>query len=189
MLPPPEHILTPRLHLRKPQLGDAAAIFHEYAQDVEVTRYLTWRPDRTLSEVEEFLSRSIEHWRRGSAFTWAITLRESSVLIGMVEGRVDAYMINVGYVLGRAHWKHGYATEAVKAVCQWADGEPEVFRIWAVCAVENPASARVLEKAGMIREGILRRWAVMPNIGGTPQDCYCYARIKGSTGEAPAKSL
>ncbi|HXX65368.1 MAG TPA: GNAT family N-acetyltransferase [Bacteroidota bacterium] len=186
MLLAPEHILTSRLLLRKAQMKDAPAIFQEYAQDAEVTRYLTWKPDRTLTEVEEFLGRCIEHWRRGSSFTWAITLRDSSALVGMIEGRIDAYMINVGYVLGRAHWNRGYATEAVKAICQWAEGEAEVFRIWAVCAVDNPASARVLEKAGMTREGILHRWAVMPNISGTPQDCYCYARIKEAAAAPPS---
>ncbi|HMK37743.1 MAG TPA: GNAT family protein, partial [Bacteroidota bacterium] len=70
------------------------------------------------------------------------------------------------------------ATEAVGAVCSWADSEPDIFRVWAVCAVDNPASVRVLEKAGMTREGILRRWAVFPNIDGVPRDCYSYARVR-----------
>ena len=42
--------------------------------------------------------------------------------------------------------------------------------MWAVCAVENHASARVMEKAGMKREGTLRHWMVFPNLGGVIDD-------------------
>jgi [ribosomal protein S5]-alanine N-acetyltransferase len=51
--------------------------------------------------------------------------------------------------------------------------------VWAVCDVENAASARVLEKAGMRREGVLRRWAMHPNMGEEPRDSFCYAKVKG----------
>jgi RimJ/RimL family protein N-acetyltransferase len=60
----------------------------------------------------------------------------------------------------------------------WTDGEPEIFRAWAFCDVDNPASARVMEKAGMTREGILRRWHVAPNLGPEPRDCIVCARAK-----------
>jgi RimJ/RimL family protein N-acetyltransferase len=85
---------------------------------------------------------------------------------------------NLGYVLGRKFWGQGYMTEAVRAVVDYALAEPEVFRVWAVCDVENAASARVLEKAGMRREGILRRWSMHPNISDEPRDSLCYARVK-----------
>jgi RimJ/RimL family protein N-acetyltransferase len=174
----PAEILTPRLLLRKPLPGDARSIFDGYAQDPDVTRYLVWRPASDQGEVEKFLEKTLADWERGSAFAWSILLRDDRSLVGMIDARVDGYMVNIGYVVGRAHWNRGIATEAVAGVCRWADGEPEVFRVWAVCAVENAASARVLEKAGMTREGILRRWAVFPNVGGTPMDCYSYAKVK-----------
>jgi ribosomal-protein-alanine N-acetyltransferase len=178
MVAPPHEIVTPRLLLRKPMLADARDIFDGYARDPEVTRYLVWRPAGDLREVESFLEKTLADWERGSAFAWSILLREDLSVVGMIDARIDAYMVNIGYVVGRSHWNRGIATEAVTGVCRWADGEPDVFRVWAVCAVENPASARVLEKAGMTREGILRRWAVFPNIGGAPRDCYSYARVR-----------
>ena len=52
------------------------------------------------------------------------------------------------------------------------------YRAWATCDVENPASARVMEKAGMIREGVLKRWHVCPTIGYEPRDCYVYAKTR-----------
>ena len=158
--------------------GDAGPLTGLWSQDPEVTRYQTRRPFGSLREVEEFLDTSLAEWEGGKAYAWSLLLRESGALVGMIEARVDSYMVNVSYLLGRAYWNKGLTTEAVRGVCAWADDQADVFRIWAVCAVDNPASARVLEKAGMTREGLLRRWAVFPNIDGTPKDCYSYARIK-----------
>jgi len=178
MITAPEQILTPRLILRKPVRGDAGEITGGWARDPEVTRYLMRRSDGNLREVEESLDRALADWEGGSAYAWSVLLRDSGALAGMIEARIDSYMVNISYVLGRAYWNRGLATEAVRGVCAWADAQPDLFRIWAVCAVDNPASARVLEKAGMTREGILRRWAVFPGIDGVPKDCYSYARIK-----------
>lgn len=47
-----------------------------------------------------------------------------------------------------------------------------------VCDVDNPASARVMEKAGMTREGILRRWHIAPNISPEPRDCIVCAKVR-----------
>ena len=49
---------------------------------------------------------------------------------------------------------------------------------------ENVASQRVLEKVGMVREGVLRRWAIFPNLGPVPCDVWSFARIK-ETGSRP----
>ena len=69
-------------------------------------------------------------------------------------------------------------TEAVRAVVDWAFSLEEVFRVWAVCDTANTASARVLEKAGMAREGILRRWIVHPNVSSEPRDCFVYSKVR-----------
>jgi RimJ/RimL family protein N-acetyltransferase len=47
-----------------------------------------------------------------------------------------------------------------------------------VCDVDNIASARVMEKAGLTLEGRLRRWLVHPNISDEPRDCLGYARVR-----------
>ena len=52
---PPEIIGTERLRLRRPVMEDAEAIFAEYGQDAEVTKYLTWRPNRAVQETRDFL--------------------------------------------------------------------------------------------------------------------------------------
>ena len=69
-------------------------------------------------------------------------------------------------------------TEFLTEVAVWALSQPSVFRISAVCDVENIGSARVLEKSGFVREGLLRRWLLHPNINDEPRDCYSYARVR-----------
>ena len=70
--------------------------------------------------------------------------------------------------------------EAITAVAGWAFSDPSVFRVWAVCDVENRASARVLEKAGFLREGVLKKWSLHPNISAIPRDCYSYSQTRQS---------
>jgi len=83
-----------------------------------------------------------------------------------------------GYVLGRAHWGKRLMPEALSYLVNWSMDQPEIFRAWAFCDVENPASARVMEKAGMTREGVLRRWHVCPSIGPEPRNCIVCAKVK-----------
>ena len=174
----PRVLETPRLRLRPPEPTDAKGIFDTYAQDAEVTRYLIWRPHQQIAETEAFLRRCEDVWRERSAFPWAIIRRDDGQLIGMIELRIQGHRADLGYVLARPHWGQGYTTEATRAVVDWALTQSEIWRVWALCDVENPASARVLEKAGMQREGILRRWIIHPNASAAPRDCYCYAAVR-----------
>jgi len=173
---PPE-LATERLVLRKPAPQDVRPIYEGYARDPEVIRYLAFRGSQTMDDVEEFIERALRGWDAGTILTWAITLKAEGTLIGMIDVRLESHA-NVGYVLAREYWNRGYMTEALGAIVQWAKEQPEIFRLWAVCDVENVASARVMEKAGMEREGILRRWMILPNRSDMPRDCYCYSIVR-----------
>lgn len=63
----------------------------------------------------------------------------------------------IGYWLGRAYWGRGFATAAVRALTDWAFARFDLCRLYAGVFAWNPASARVLEKAGYTCEGRLRR--------------------------------
>jgi RimJ/RimL family protein N-acetyltransferase len=175
---PPEILYTERLRLRPPGLSDAAAIFHAYAQDAEVTRYVQWRPHSGIQETEQYLTECVAGWGNGSRFPWVIALKEGGELIGMVEVRVNGFKADVGYVVARPFWGRGFATEALRPVVEWALSQESMYRVWALCDAENAASARVLEKVGMTREGLLRRYMLHPNVSDEPRDSYCYARVK-----------
>jgi RimJ/RimL family protein N-acetyltransferase len=174
---PPECFDTKRLHLRRPTLADAADVF-EYASDPEVTRHLAFPTHRSLEASEGFIRSLPAPGPGNERYAWAITLAGSDRLIGVVEIRIRATRADMGYVLARRWWGHGYMTEAVKPVVEWAREQESIHRVWATCDVENRASARVLEKVGMLREGVLRRWEVNPNIGDVARDHYCYSIVR-----------
>jgi ribosomal-protein-alanine N-acetyltransferase len=175
---PPKTIKTERLRLRKAKLADAEAIFRQYAQDPEVTRYVSWRAHRNLDETREYMQMCLLAWDVGKAFHWVIESAEDKQVMGMIIARVNAEKWELGYVLARAYWRQGYMTEALKALIAWALKQKELHRVWAVCDIDNIASARVMEKIGMQREGILKRWSVHPNISDEPRDSFCYAITK-----------
>lgn len=175
---PPEILETERLILRKPREMDAQGIFDTYGQDRQVTRYMTWRPNTNATQTAQFVRESIAGWKEEKRYPWVIVLKEKDELIGMIELRPAGFKAEIGYVMARAHWGHGIMTEAARSIVRWALAQPEIYRVWAVCDVENIASARVLEKVGMMREGILRRYLIHPNLSDEPRDCYCYAVVR-----------
>jgi [ribosomal protein S5]-alanine N-acetyltransferase len=175
---PPERILTPRLLLRKPFLKDAQLVFSQYAQDPRVTKYLVWRPHRSIDDTVVFLSACLENWGGHHDFSWVIESKATDTLMGMIGLRLEQTSASLGFVLAMPFWNQGLMTEAVAALADWALNQESIFRVWAVCDTENVPSARVLEKAGMVCEGVLRRWTVLPNISGKPRDCFCYAKTR-----------
>jgi len=86
--------------------------------------------------------------------------------------------VEVGYGLARPYWGKGYMTEVLRTVIDWAFTQPDIFRVQAFCDVDNLGSARVMEKAGMVCEGTLRRYVLHPNISDEPRDVYLYAIVK-----------
>jgi [ribosomal protein S5]-alanine N-acetyltransferase len=176
MLQAPPILITERLMLRRPQLTDATALFEEYCQDPEVTKYLIWRPHKDIQETINFLTGCLERWASGEELTWGITHKGNERIIGMVACRLRGHMADIGYVVARKYWNQGYVTEAVRAVVDWAAHLEAIFRVWAVCDTDNGASVRVLEKVGMSREGVLRRWVLHPNVSAEPRDCFVYSK-------------
>ncbi|MGH7820448.1 MAG: GNAT family N-acetyltransferase [Candidatus Binatia bacterium] len=176
---PPETIATARLLLRRPRAADAPAV-HEYARDPEVTRYMEWRSHTSLADAVAFLEEAARRWESGEEYSGVITMTPDERAIGGIGCRVRGHAVDLGYVLCRRHWRRGYATEAARAVLGWAAALDEVHRVWATCDAANAASARVLEKIGMSREGVLRRWAVRPNLPPQPpRDALVYAWVRG----------
>ncbi len=170
---------TPRLLLRGPRLSDAGAIFTGYAADPEVTRHLSWPRHERLEQTRSFLQTILERRRQDpERWPWVLVRREDKALLGMVELRRRGTRGEVGYVLRRRDWGRGYMTEALQAVLQWGFASPDLWRVQAQCHPANRASARVLEKVGMRREGRLRRYIVFPALGPEPLDVLLYAKVR-----------
>lgn len=177
MLKVPETLETSRLILRRPVSSDAEAVF-EFARDPEVTRFMDWPTHTNVQEAKDYLRDCIPRWENAREYDWMITLRDHNQVIGGVSIRVRGHSADFGYVLNRTYWGHGFATEAANAVVSWVSGFDTIYRVWATCDTENLASVKVLEKVGLSREGILRSWAVRPNISTKPRDAFVYSRVR-----------
>jgi ribosomal-protein-alanine N-acetyltransferase len=172
----PDTMETTRLVLRPVGMADAGEIFRAYGQDAEVTRFLTWRPHRSVAETEAYVTACSRATRER---TYAIVGRAAGDVLGAFALRQEVgHRVEFGYVLARRAWGRGLMTEALAGAVEWALRQTAIWRIGGVCDVENLASARVMEKAGLAREGVLRRWIVHPNLSDAPRDCVSYAKVR-----------
>ena len=151
---------TERLVLRRFQLSDAPDFFRNITSDPEVNRFLTWENLCSVAETEELLKDFISRYENPERYCWAIVIRETGEVIGTiaaptVKNRTET--LEVTYAVGKAWWGKGIATEALKAVMAFLFDRVGANRIEAGHDVNNPGSGRVMQKAGMCREGIHRQ--------------------------------
>ena len=154
-------------------------MFRNYATDKEVTRYLSWQPHRHLNETKRYLEQAAQQWNDGTGFPLAVfDPAAADALIGMFHPRRNGSTVSYGYVLRPDSWGKGCATEILIWLVEHALGHPAIHRTQAFCDFENAASARVMEKAGMTYEGMLRRYVHHPNISDIPRDCMMYSKVR-----------
>ena len=172
-------ITTPRLTLRPPRAEDARAIFAEISCDPEVTRYVGWARHESIAQTLEFLAFSSREWERWPAGPLLILSREDGAILGTTGLAFETpHRASTGYVLARKAWGQGIASEALRAVAALAD-TLAVRRLHALVHTAHSASARVLDRCGFKREGVLESYQVFPNLGtAEPQDVFCYSRVR-----------
>jgi RimJ/RimL family protein N-acetyltransferase len=175
----PDEFDTARYHLRRLKVDDAQAIFDSYATDAEVTRFLGWRPHKSVADTIAFLEVAASEWDQGEGFpVIAFDRQQPAELIGMFHPKLLGHRVNYGYVLRVSAWGKGCASEVMRWLLDHALSHPAIYRTEAFCDVDHPASARVMEKAGMARDGVLRRYFRHPNISDAPRDCVIYSRVR-----------
>ncbi|MFP4599030.1 MAG: GNAT family N-acetyltransferase [Persicimonas sp.] len=179
-------ITTKRLELRPFQPDDVDDV-HLYASDPVVTRHTDWGPN-TLDDTRAFVQEAIDAVQATPLRTMplAIEHRESRRVIGTVGLQLVQSELgdgSIGFCMNRDFWGRGLATEAAGALLDWAVEEFQLPRIYATCRPDNHASARVLEKLGMGREGRLRKNI---KVAGQWRDSLLYACVLS---EAPRTSI
>ena len=120
---------------------------------------------------ENWISTHEETYNEGKKVAFAITLKKSGELVGAISLRnmVMGHQAELGYWVGVPYWNRGYCTEAGMAVLRYGFMDRGLNRIYASYLARNPASSRVMEKLGMVSEGILReyvlKWGVFEDMG------------------------
>ncbi|KAL6894237.1 hypothetical protein ACP4OV_008335 [Aristida adscensionis] len=142
--------------LRRFELSDADAMM-AWASDPQVAAFCRWDPYDSSDAVLAYLRDTVlpHPWFRAICLAGG-----NAAVVGAVtvSPTADACRGELGYVLARAHWGKGVATAAVRRAVAAAFGEVEgLQRVEALVDVDHPASQRVAEKAGLRREGVLRR--------------------------------
>ncbi len=107
---------------------------------------------------EQWIRTHPETFANGDGATWALTLRDTSELIGAIGLEIDRQNAHaeMGYWLGVPYWNQGYTTEAAAAVLEYGFTVLDLHRIHASHFTRNPASGRVMQKIGMQYEGCRR---------------------------------
>ena len=108
---------------------------------------------------EKWISSNESAYLEGKRVIFAITLKNSDLLIGAISlvNIVKNHQAELGYWIGVPYWNKGYCTEAGEAVLHYGFKEKGLNRIHACYLSSNPASGRVLEKLGMIHEGLRKQ--------------------------------
>lgn len=150
---------TDRLILRKFNDNDYIKMNENWATDANVTKYVSFEPHKDYEETKQIVSGWIKEYDNGS-YNWVVELKDNNEIIGnisVIELSKKHNNCELGYVFGSKFWGKGYATESLKAVLYYLINECNFHLVEAKHHASNPASGRVMEKAGMKKDGVLRQ--------------------------------
>lgn len=145
-------IETERLILRQYQISDAEDMFNNWVADIEVTRFWGWTPHKDIDETKTLLLEWISEYNILTTYHWVIVLKENNQAIGYIYLN-EISEINkssaIHYLISRKYWNRGIATEACKAVVEYAFSKIGIKVINTHHHIDNPASGKVMQKVGM----------------------------------------
>jgi [ribosomal protein S5]-alanine N-acetyltransferase len=180
-MPPIPTLSTQRLILRPFTLEDAPTV-QELAGAWEIAEMTASIPHPYEDGMAEaWIGTHQDAFQRGETINFAVTTRTGGVLVGAISLmgiNSSQHQAEAGYWIGKPYWNKGYCTEALQELIHYAFTKLDLNRVQARHMTRNPASGRVMQKAGMQFEGILRqsiyRW-------GKFEDAAMYSILKGET--------
>lgn len=172
-------IESKRLELQEITWADLENIHRLYSLP-ETDEYNTLGIPKDIEESKEMVRLMIEaqQEKERKSYTWKIVRKDSGEFIGMAGINLSANRFRLGeifYELFPSHWGQGYATEVAKTLIKIGFDDFHLHKVEAGVATENIRSINVLEKTGMIREGLRRK--ILP-IRGEWKDNYHYAIVE-----------
>lgn len=176
-----KRIETERLVLRRFTLDDAEAMYHNWASDPEVTRFLMWPTHSSVEVTKGVLTDWVASYGKEDKYEWCIAKKENDEpigSIGVVKTNEKVKCMEIGYCISRDYWHQGITSEAMKAVMEYLLEEVGVERIESRHDPKNPHSGAVMRKCGLLYEGTRVR-ADWNNSGIC--DIAMYGYVKGVT--------
>jgi ribosomal-protein-alanine N-acetyltransferase len=148
-----------RLRLRPFTLADAPEVARLAGDRLIAETTLTIPHPYPPGAAEAWIGRHHEEAEQGNALNLALEGRDDGAVLGAIGLRLEPEhgRAEIGYWIGVPYWRNGYATEATRALIAYAFDELGLNRVYAYHFIGNPASGRVLEKAGMRFEGTRRQ--------------------------------
>ena len=149
---------TERLILRKFKIEDAKDMYNNWASDEETCKFLDWDVHKDVEETKRIIKMWLDEYENGS-YNWVVELKETNEIIGsisVVKSNKRHLIAEIGYCYGSKYWGYGYATEALKCVLKYLLNECNFYLVEAMHISGNPASGKVMEKALMHKDAVLR---------------------------------
>jgi RimJ/RimL family protein N-acetyltransferase len=175
-------MVSPRLHLRCPQIDDAHALHAAVAESIaDLRRYIGTVPwvaqEPSLQNSEAYCRQARENFPAGSDMPFLLFTRDSSALVGCVGLHRPDWSVpkfEIGYWCRSGCTGRGYIAEAVDAVVAMAEAELDAARIELITDAQNEKSRAVAGRCGFVLEGVLRN--ERRGSDGTLRDTCVYAR-------------
>ncbi len=149
-----------KIQIRKTKMSDAKDL-HKAINDKDIINQLGGYPyPCPLSKIKKDISKGLQDWKKRKAYPFTI----------LVDGKIAGQVIlenpdknkthyEIGYFVGKDYWKKGITTRAVKEAVKFGFDKLKLKRIWGDNDSDNPASGKVMKKAGFKLEGRLRKHA------------------------------
>jgi len=157
---------TERLILRKFELSDAELVYKNWTSDPLVTKHLSWDVHKSLDDTIKYVNYICELYNKEYCFDWIVVLKETNEPIGEISSVKTSKkhsLIELGYCYGSKYWNKGYATEVLQIVIKYLRETAKVEKITACHLSINPASGKVMKKAGMIYDATLKEYRIDKN--------------------------
>lgn len=151
-------IYTERLHLRLFEKKDAATV-QQLCNNINIYKNTLYLPyPYTIDDAFAWIETHKENFDKGRSYEFAITDKANGQLFGAISLSHHSLFQHgeMAYWIGEKYWGKGYGTEVAKAIVEFAFEVKQLHKVFARYFASNPASGRIMEKIGMIQEGILK---------------------------------
>ena len=169
---------TERLTLRPLEEADIDSLVEKINHPLIADTTLLIPHPYSRGDAEDWLVKVKQAHAEGKSLNLMMILKEPEKLIGGIaleKINQTHKSAELAYWLGVDFWRNGYTAEAASRLVDYAFEEMNFERIWAICMMRNPASARVMEKIGMKHEGVARREYIK---NGVHEDFNHYAILR-----------